>query len=108
MHFMYGDFNIRGLCYNESKFYHSGVTLGLTGPPEDERHKRLGGRPAAPSPEASPCPRLRVAGLLPLAEGLDISSLGVGESLLLAREATGDEVPSHCIVNKYMVNKSLN
>lgn len=71
----------------------------LTGPPTVEKHKRLGGwRLVEPSaPELSPCPRLRVAGLLPLVRGLSKSSLGLGESLLLARNAVGEEeVPSTC------------
>lgn len=46
--------------------------------------------------ELSPCPRARVAVLLPLVSGLGSSSLGLGESLLLARKATGEEVPSAC------------
>lgn len=71
----------------------------LTGPPSDGRHRRFGGwwRGEAPSAaELSPCTLVRVAVLLPLVNGLGISSLGLGESLLLARKATGEEVPSAC------------
>lgn len=75
------------------------VMLVLTGPPTDVRHRRLGGccRLAVPSgPELSPCPLLRVEDLLPLVKGLGSSSLGLGESLLRARKAEGEEVPSPC------------
>lgn len=63
----------------------------------DEKHMRLGvccGLAVPSAPELSPCPRLRVAGLLPLVKGLGISSLGLGESLLRARKPTGEEVDS--------------
>lgn len=70
----------------------------LTGPPTGEKHRRLGGwRLVELSPPGlSPCPRLRVAGLLALVRGLSKSSLGLGESLLFARNAAGEEVPSTC------------
>lgn len=75
--------------------------LVLTRPPADERHRRFGGRLVVPSvPEPSPCPLLRVAGLLPLVKGLGSSSLGLGESLLRARKATGEEVPSPCNIHQ--------
>lgn len=51
--------------------------------------------------ELSPCTLVRVAVLLPLVNGLGISSLGLGESLLLARKATGEEVPSACDKTRY-------
>lgn len=50
----------------------------------EERHSRLGG------PMLSPRALLRVAGLFPLDKGLDSSSMGLGESLLRDRKATGD------------------
>lgn len=74
----------------------------------DERHCRLereGRVTAASAPEISPGPLFRVAILLPLVKGLDNSSLGLGVSLLRARKATREEVPSPC--NTYHLPVSL-
>lgn len=93
--------------YATAKLHKCGAkskVLVLTGPPSGERHRRLGGccRVAVPSArELSPCPLLRVAVLLPRVKGLGRSSLGLGESLLRARNATGEEVPSTCNTSRH-------
>lgn len=52
--------------------------------------------PQESAPEISPCPLFRVVILLPLVKGLVNSSQGFGVSLLRARKATREEVPSPC------------